>query len=47
MSLANNFAAYTQWRAGISAQVERYRKWLADNDMHDAEIELRLTQLLG
>jgi hypothetical protein len=46
MSLSQNFEAYAQWRAGVSAQVERFRRWLADNDLGEAEIDSRLQQLL-
>ena len=46
MSLSQNFEAYSQWRSGVAAQVERFRRWLNDNDLNEAEIEQRLQQLL-
>lgn len=47
MSLTQNFEAYSQWRSGVAAQVERFRRWLNDNDLNEAEIEQRLQQLLA
>ena len=45
-TLAQNFAAYSQWRADLSDSIERFRGWLADNELGDAQTDLRLTQLL-
>ncbi len=45
-TLAQNFAAYSQWRTSLSENIEHFRTWLADNELGDAQSELRLTQLL-
>jgi len=45
MSLAQRFAAYSQWRHQVIAVVERFRQWLCDQDLSDAQTELRLTRL--
>lgn len=44
-SLAQNFAAYSQWRADLSTAIEGFRNWLAENELGDAQTDLRLTQL--
>ncbi|MCL2020894.1 MAG: dynamin family protein [Betaproteobacteria bacterium] len=45
MSLAQRFAAYSQWRHKVIAVVERFRKWLVEQDLSDAQTELRLSRL--
>jgi len=45
MSLAQRFAAYSQWRHKVIAVVERFRLWLVEQDLSDAQTELRLTRL--
>ncbi|MDR2839568.1 MAG: dynamin family protein [Azonexus sp.] len=46
MPLANQFAAYAAWRASLSSGISEFQKWLAENELSDAQIDLRLTQLL-
>lgn len=46
MTLAQHFAAYSQWRSQLSAGVESFRDWLADNELNDAQTDLRLVHLL-
>ncbi|MDR1994700.1 dynamin family protein [Azonexus sp.] len=46
MSLVNQFAAYTTWRAGLSSHIGEFQHWLAENELSDAQADLRLTQLL-
>ena len=46
MTLANQFAAYTDWRTKLSSSLSQFKNWLADNELSDAQIDLRLTQLL-
>ncbi len=46
MSLVNQFAAYTAWRAGLSSSIGEFQEWLAENELSDAQADLRLTQLL-
>ncbi|WP_026687365.1 dynamin family protein [Azovibrio restrictus] len=46
MSLAQQFAAYSQWRSRVAESVDRFRLWLADQELGDAQSELRLNQLL-
>ncbi|MDR0735606.1 MAG: dynamin family protein [Zoogloeaceae bacterium] len=45
MSLAQQFAAYSQWRLAIIAATERFRQWLIEQDLSDAQAELRLSRL--
>lgn len=46
MTLANQFAAYTEWRTNLSSTIGQFKSWLADNELSDAQTDLRLTQLL-
>ncbi|MEN9480537.1 MAG: hypothetical protein RLZZ298_1932 [Pseudomonadota bacterium] len=46
MTLANQFAAYTQWRTNLFSSIGQFKNWLADNELSDAQIDLRLMQLL-
>ncbi len=46
MSLANQFAAYTAWRSRLSAHVSEFQDWLGENELSDAQTDLRLSQLL-
>lgn len=46
MTLAQQFAAYSEWRSQLSAGLDTYRIWLADNDLSDAQVDLRIGQLL-
>jgi len=46
MSLVNQFAAYADWRAGLSSHIGQFRQWLGENELSDAQVDLRLSQLL-
>ena len=46
-SLVHGFHAYSAWRAALGEHVGTCRRWLSDNDLNDAQTELRLQQLLG
>jgi hypothetical protein len=46
MTLAQHFAAYSQWRSRLSGGIESFRDWLADNELNDAQTDLRLVHLL-
>lgn len=46
MTLAQQFAAYSAWRAELSDSLEAFRKWLSENELSDAQIDLRLCQIL-
>jgi len=46
MTLAHQFAAYTEWRSRLSANIGEFQGWLVANDLSDAQTDLRLTQLL-
>jgi hypothetical protein len=46
MTLANQFAAYTEWRTSLFSSIGQFKGWLAENELSDAQIDLRLTQLL-
>ncbi|MDR3159819.1 MAG: dynamin family protein [Zoogloeaceae bacterium] len=45
MSLALQFAVYSQWRLAIIAATERFRQWLIEQDLSDAQTEQRLSRL--
>jgi len=46
MSLTQQFTAYSEWRSQLSGRLETFRDWLSENELSDAQIELRLDQLL-
>jgi hypothetical protein len=46
MSLANQLAAYAEWRSQLSALIAEFQTWLSRNDLSDAQSDLRLSQLL-
>ena len=46
MSLANQFAAYTAWRSRLVTYIGELQSWLSQNELSDAQSDLRLTQLL-
>jgi hypothetical protein len=46
MTLAHQFAAYTEWRSRLSANIGQFQGWLSSNELSDAQTDLRLTQLL-
>jgi len=45
-SLASDFEAYSQWRTDLSGLIGEYRQWLNNEEMNDAQRDLRLQQLL-
>ena len=46
MTLAQHFAAYSEWRAEISGVLESFGGWLTENELADAQIDRRLVELL-
>ena len=46
MTLAQQFAAYSEWRAQLSGGLEAFRKCLSDNELSDAQTDLRLRLVL-
>ena len=46
MTLAQHFAAYSEWRTQLSQGIEAFRKYLSENELSDAQTELRIGQLL-
>ena len=46
MGLVQHFSAYGRWRSGVSAHLLNLHNWLAENELGDAQSELRLQQLL-
>lgn len=46
MALIDSFSAYAKWRADLVASVQRLRSWLANNEIGDAQIDLRLQCVL-
>jgi hypothetical protein len=45
-SLSSGLEAYSAWRAGLIVSVVRYRGWLAENELDDAQTELRIARLI-
>lgn len=45
MSLAQQFAAYAEWRSQLTHRLDALRTWLVDNELSDAQSELRFAQL--
>lgn len=46
MTLAQQFAAYSDWRTRLSGSLADFRRWLADNELCDAQTDLRFERLL-
>lgn len=46
MSLAQQFAAYTDWRSSLIEGLRRLKSWLANNDLGDAQTDLRLAAMI-
>lgn len=46
MGLVQHFSAYGRWRSDVSAHLLNLQDWLAENELGDAQSELRLQQLL-
>jgi len=47
MTLAQHFAAYSEWRSDLSDALARFSAWLVDNELTDAQTDRRIAQLLG
>lgn len=45
MTLAQQFAAYIDWRSQLAEGLDRYRRWLAENELSDAQTEQRFARL--
>jgi predicted GTPase len=45
-TLANDFERYSQWRDDVAEHIIQLKSWLGAEDLHDAETDLRLKQLL-
>ncbi|MCB1967636.1 MAG: hypothetical protein KDI64_16800, partial [Candidatus Accumulibacter sp.] len=46
MTLAQHFAAYSEWRSELSAVLGKFSAWLVDNELTDAHTDRRVAQLL-
>ena len=46
MSLVQQFAAYSDWRSGLVDGLRRLKNWLADNDLGDAQTDMRLAAMI-
>lgn len=46
MSLGQEFAVYSDWRSRLASCVGNFQDWLSENELSDAQTDLRLTQLL-
>lgn len=44
--LAEQFAAYSQWRSALIDTICDYRSWLNEQELNDAQIDLRIQHLL-
>lgn len=44
--LAEQFAAYSQWRSALVDTICDYRSWLNEQELNDAQIDLRIQHLL-
>jgi len=45
-SLVTRFHDYSIWRSTVASRVVAYRQWLQENELAEAQTELRVTQLL-
>jgi hypothetical protein len=46
MSLVERFQGYSAWRAMVASRINALRRWLQENELADAQAELRIGQLL-
>jgi hypothetical protein len=44
--LANQFAAYTDWRKALVDTISDYRSWLNEQELNDGQVDQRIQQLL-
>ncbi|MDR2614135.1 MAG: dynamin family protein [Candidatus Accumulibacter sp.] len=47
MALAQQFAAYSEWRNQLSESLVDFRRWLVDNELSDTQTDLRFGRLFG
>src|SRR5262245_57597327 len=45
-SLVQRFQGYSAWRSIVASRIAAYRRWLKENELADAQTELRIGQLL-
>jgi hypothetical protein len=45
MTLAQQFIAYSEWRDRLSENLSEFRRWLADNALCEARVDLRFERL--
>jgi len=46
MTLAKHFAAYSQWRSDLTGGLQAFGDWLSENDLSDAQTDLRIGRVL-
>lgn len=46
MTLAKHFAAYSQWRSDLSEGLKAFGNWLSENELSDAQTDLRIRRVL-
>ncbi|HQC81002.1 MAG TPA: dynamin family protein [Accumulibacter sp.] len=46
MTLAQHFAAYSEWRSELSSLLDSFGRWLTENELADAQIDRRVAQML-
>lgn len=44
--LADQFAAYSKWRKALIDTISDYRRWLVEQELNDAQVDLRIQHLL-
>lgn len=47
MMFTQHFAAYSEWRSQLANSIKRFHSCLSDHDLNDAQINLRIEQLLN
>jgi hypothetical protein len=45
-NLVAQFEAYSAWRTGLSGSISDYRNWLSEQELNDAQTDLRIQHLL-
>ena len=46
LSLVKRFEDYSTWRTNVASHIVAYRRWLQENDLAEAQTELRIDRLL-
>ncbi|WP_018608356.1 dynamin family protein [Uliginosibacterium gangwonense] len=46
MALTDQFSAFAQWRGDVGHSIQQLRTWLANNDLGDAQTDMRIQYLI-